>query len=84
MIVHFRDMKCKSVYLLTTLYTNAKLSMIVTSAIAIYSICYSVLRPCAYWNSNAQTSIIDNGKQLSQKLNLDSFVTPDNLPNVTD
>ena len=53
-------------------------------AIAIYSICYSLLRPCAYWNSNALTSIIDNGKQLSQKLNLDSFVTPDNLPNMID
>ena len=53
-------------------------------AIAIYSICYSVLRPCAYWNSNALTSIMDNGKQLSEKLNLDSFVTPDNLPNMID
>ena len=53
-------------------------------AIAIYSICYSVLRPCAYWNLNALTSIIDNGKQLFQKLNLDSFVTPDNLPNMID
>ena len=53
-------------------------------AIAIYSICYFVLRPCAYWNSTALTSIKDNGKQLSQKLNLDSFVTSDNLPNKID
>ena len=38
----------------------------------------------ANWNSNALTSIIGKCKQLSRKLNLDNFVTPDNLPNMID
>ena len=34
-------------------------------ALALYSICYSIISPCGYWNSNTSDAIIQNGTQLN-------------------
>ena len=40
----------------------------VSCAVAVYSICYSIMKSCGYWNSNTLSNIIDGGKQLSKNL----------------
>ena len=56
--------------------TNFNLSC----TVAIYSICYSIMKSCGYWNSNTLSNIVDGGKQLCKNLSLNSFITPGDLP----
>ena len=41
------------------------------TTVAIYSLCYSVMKSCAYWTSKTLSSIVDNGKRLCDSLSLD-------------
>ena len=34
-------------------------------AIALYCICYLIISPCGYWNSNTLHAIIQNGSRLN-------------------
>ena len=52
--------------------------------VALYSICYSIMKSCGYWNSSTISSIIVGGKQLSKNLSLQSYLTPSDLPNSID
>ena len=36
----------------------------VSFSIAIYSLCYSVMKPCNYWNANTLHTVVDNGKKM--------------------
>lgn len=37
-------------------------------AVAIYSLCYAVMVPCSYWNTNAVATIAENGIKLYRLL----------------
>ena len=37
-------------------------------AIDLYSICYSIISPCGYWNSNTLDAIIQNGTRLNNTM----------------
>ena len=37
-------------------------------AVVLYSICYSIISPCSYWNSNTLDAIIENGSQLNNRI----------------
>ena len=37
-------------------------------AIALYSIRYSIISPCGYWNSNTLDAIIQNGTRLNNAM----------------
>ena len=52
--------------------------------VAVYSLCYSIMKSCGYWNSNTLSSIIDGGKQLSKNLSSQSYLMPGDLPNSID
>ena len=48
--------------------TNFNLSC----AIALYSLCYSVIKPCNYWNYNSSLpTIVNNGKNMFRKTSLE-------------
>ena len=37
-------------------------------AVAIYSLCYSVMKSCSYWNSYALSNVIQYGKRLYENV----------------
>ena len=49
-------------------------------AIVLYSICYSIISPCSYWNSNTLHAIIENGSQLNNTTHGEHCVTSVTLP----
>ena len=49
-------------------------------AVAIYSLCYSIIKSCSYWNSNTLAVIVDNGKRLCDNLSLNGNFSPADLP----
>jgi hypothetical protein len=56
--------------------TNFNLSCIV----AMYSLCYSVIKPCSYWNANTMITFVDNSKRLCDNLSLNRYLTFPDLP----
>ena len=49
-------------------------------AIVLYSICYSIISPCSYWNSNTLHAIIENGSQLNNTMHcVTSHTLPDSV-----
>ena len=50
-------------------------------AVVIYSLCYAVMTPSSYWNSNALATIVENGNKLYH-LPSNSNLTLDCLPNI--
>ena len=49
-------------------------------AIVFYFICYSIILPCSYWNSNTLHAIIENGSQLNNTMHCEHCVTSVTLP----
>ena len=58
--------------------TNFNLSC----AVALHSLCYSVIKPCNYWNYNSSLpTIAKNGKNMFRKSSLEhNKLLPANLP----
>ena len=58
--------------------TNFNLSC----AVALYSLCYSVIKPCNYWNCNSSLpTIVNNGKNMFRKSSLEhNQLLPANFP----
>ena len=50
-------------------------------AISFYSICFSVIKPCTYWNSDTLDAVIENGNAFYKKLNVDKHLLVSDLPN---
>ena len=52
-------------------------------AISFYSICFSVIKPCIYWDSDTLVAIIENGNTFYRSLNInvDKHVSVNDLPN---
>ncbi len=44
----------------------------VSFIIAIYSLCYSVMKPCNYWNANTLHTVVDNGKKICDELHVEN------------
>ena len=56
-----------------------------STTVAIYSLCYSIMKSCAYWTSKTLSSIVDNGKRLCDSLSLDmNLPSNTNLPKSVD
>ena len=57
----------------------------VSCAVAIYSLCYSVMKSCNYWNSNTLSNVIQYGKRLYENpSSLNKYLPSDNLPKTVD
>ena len=52
--------------------------------VAIYSLCYSIMKSCSYWNSNTLTTIVDNSKRVLDNLRLNRSMSSSNLPKTVD
>ena len=53
----------------------------VSCAVAIYSLRYSVMKSCSYWNSNILSNVIQYGKRLYENLSsLNNYLPSDYLP----
>ena len=52
--------------------------------IAIYSLCYSIMKSCSYWNSNTLATIVDNSKRVCANLCLHGCISSSNLPKTVD
>ena len=51
-------------------------------AIGLYSICYSIILPCSYWNSNTLDAIIKKGSQLYDTIDNENHSTAVELESV--
>lgn len=43
-------------------YAQETVNFNLSCVVAIYSLCYSLMKSCSYWNSNTLATIIDNSK----------------------
>jgi len=48
--------------------------------VAMYSLCYSLMKQCGYWNANTLSTIVNNGNELCVNMNLNKYVAADQLP----
>ena len=51
-----------------------------TCVVAIYSLCYSIMKLCSYWNSKTLATIVDNIKRVRDNLCLNGCISSSNLP----
>ena len=56
----------------------------VSCAVAVYSLCYSVIKSCSYWNSNTLSDVIQYGKRLYENSSLNKYLPLDDLPKTVD
>ena len=65
--------------------TNFNLSNL-SCPVVLYSLCYSIMKPCNYWNYNSSLpTIVDNGKKRCRKSNLEhNRLSPANFPRTVD
>ena len=49
-------------------------------AMALYFICYSIISPCGYWNSNTLDAIIRNESQLNNTMQSEHHLTSIYIP----
>ena len=49
-------------------------------ALALYSLCYSVIKPCSYWDSNTLAAIVNNGTKFYHDLGINRHLTINDLP----
>ena len=53
----------------------------VSCTVATYSLCYSVMKSCSYWNSNTLSNVIQYGERLYENLSsLNKYLPSDDLP----
>ena len=52
--------------------------------VAIYSLCYSIMKSCSYWNLNTLATIVDNSKRVCDNLCLNGCISASNLPKTVD
>ena len=53
-------------------------------AMTVYSLCYSVIKSCSYWNSNTLSDVIQYGKRLYENSSLNKYLPLDDLPKTVD
>ena len=49
-------------------------------AIAVYTMCYSVINPCGYWTSGTLSAITSNGNTLYNVMGPKRYILPVDLP----
>ena len=52
--------------------------------VAIYSLSYSIMKSCSYWNSNTLATIVDNSKRVHDNQCLNGCISSSNLPKTVD
>ena len=52
--------------------------------VAIYSLCYSIMKSSSYWNSNTLATVVDNSKRVQDNLCLNGCISSSKLPKTVD
>ena len=65
---------------------NETINFNLSCAVALYSLCYSIMKSCNYWNYNSSLpTIVDKGKKMCCKSSLEhNQQSPVNLPRTVD
>ena len=65
---------------------NETINFNLSCAVALYSLCYSIMKSCNYWNYNSSLpTIVDKGKKMCHKSSLEhNKQSPANLPRTLD
>ena len=65
---------------------NETINFNLSCAVALYSLCYSIMKSCNYWNYNSSLpTIVDKGKKMCCKSSLEhNQQSPANLPRTVD
>ena len=50
------------------------------SAIYIYSICFSTIKSCRYWDNSTRYAIVENGLLFYESLNIENNITREDFP----
>ena len=65
-------------------YAHETVNFNLSCVVAIYSLCYSIMKSCSYWNSNILATIVDNSKRVRDNLCLSGCISSSNLPKTVD
>ena len=65
-------------------YAHETVNFSLSCAVVIYSLCYSIMKSCSYWNSNTIATIVNNGKRLCDNLCLNGCISSSDLPKIVD
>jgi len=65
-------------------YAHETVNFNLSWVVAIYSLCYSIMKSCSYWNSNTSATIVDNSKRVCDNLCLNECISSSNLPKTVD
>ena len=49
-------------------------------AVALYAMCYSIVKPCGYWNLRTLGAVVTNGIQLFNDMGISTHLMPVDLP----
>ena len=82
--VHINDVQNRTV--LPHNYAHETVNFNLSCAVPMYSLCYSIVKSCSYWNSNTIATIVDNGKRLGDNLCLNgcTCISLSDLPKIVD
>ena len=82
--IHINDVQNSTV--LPQNCAHETVNFTLSCAVAIYSLCYWIVKSCSYWNSNTIATIVDNGKRLGDNLCLNGYtcISLSDLPKIVD
>jgi hypothetical protein len=52
--------------------------------VALYSICYSAMKSCSYWNSDTLNNIVKGGQRFCDHLSFNRYITTEDIPCTVD
>ena len=61
-------------------YADKTVNFNLCCVVAIYSLFYSIMKSCSYWNSNALATIVDKSKKVCDNLCLNGSISSSKLP----
>ena len=80
--VHFNAVP-NSIVLLQD-YAHETVNVNLSCVVAIYSLCYSIMKSCSYCNSDTLATIVGNSKRVCDNVCLSGCISSSNLPKTVD
>ena len=65
-------------------YAHETVNFNLSCVVAIYSLCYSIMKSCSYWNSNTLATIVENSKRVCDNLCLNGCISSSNFQKPVD
>ena len=65
-------------------YAHQTVNFNLSCVVAIYSLCYSIMKSCSYCNSETLATIVENSKRVCDHVCLNGCISSSNLPKTVD